>query len=291
MVPSRADVAQLVPHTLKGQRAMAVFHEAETPYKYALFVWCTYLVGCGFIRVQIGCLCATVYACATLGFVRLLERSADAASAAMVLRFCAFQNHLFLFMMMLYGKDAMKFLTNWSLFFHVQYFAFPRDRPALDGVARVVHATGFWAAYAVFFGFLTCAACGGAVPADVLLKARTEPATRLGVSSFIGWIHGGPTTVYVLDAVLSRAYLRRLYPRLADARDDVVRRRARDPVPLAQVLQGQVRDAQSLVHDGRAGLEHALEHEPPLVVVGFAASRAHDEEEDQGCPHAAVSQL
>ena len=147
----------------------------------------------------------------TLGFVRLLERSADATAAAMVLRFCAFQNHVFLFMMMLYGKDAMKFLTNWSLFFHVQYFALPRDRPALDGVARVVHAVGFWAAYAVFFGFLSCAACGGAVPADVLLKARTEPATQLGISSFIGWIHGGPTTVYVLDAVLSRDYLRRLY--------------------------------------------------------------------------------
>ncbi|KAH8046474.1 hypothetical protein JL722_13671 [Aureococcus anophagefferens] len=83
--------------------------------------------------------------------------------------------------------------------------------PALDRVAGVAHAAGFFAAYSVYFGFLVAAACGGCVPNDVLLRAQKEPATEFGVSSFIGWVHSSPTLFYVLDAMLARDHLRRIY--------------------------------------------------------------------------------
>ena len=191
---------------------MPVFLEAATPYKFAIFAFFFQFIACGFIRVPVGFVCAAGYSVLTLGFVKLLEWTRDAASAAAVLRFLAFQNYLFIFCTMLYGRDAMKFFTNWSLLFHIQYFGLPRH-PALDGVARVAHAAGFAASNAVFFGFLACVAVGGAVPPDVLLRVRSEPVTSFSLSMFIGWLHGGPTLLYILDALLSPDYLRRIYRR------------------------------------------------------------------------------
>ena len=180
---------------------------------YAAIVFVTYAGGCGFISRATGCKIAACYAGIAYLALRCLG-SFDVTSdvAAQLVRLLAFQTYLALFCSMLYGRDAMTFLTNWCLWFHVQYFAVGATAdPALDRVAGVAHAAGFFAAYSVYFGFLVAAACGGCVPNDVLLRAQKEPATEFGVSSFIGWVHSSPTLFYVLDAMLARDHLRRIY--------------------------------------------------------------------------------
>ena len=180
---------------------------------YAAIVFVTYAGGCGFISRVTGCKIAACYAGIAYLALRCLA-SFDVTSdvAAQLVRLLAFQTYLALFCSMLYGRDAMTFLTNWCLWFHVQYFAVGATAdPALDRVAGVAHAAGFFAAYSVYFGFLVAAACGGCVPNDVLLRAQKEPATEFGVSSFIGWVHSSPTLFYVLDAMLARDHLRRIY--------------------------------------------------------------------------------
>lgn len=192
--------------------SLTVVLDASTQYKYILFVFVAFFGGCGVIGFRIGARCALFYVAAYWCFLKvLLAYAGDAPTAAAILRFFALQNFLFLFCACLFGgQEPMRFLTNWSLLFHVQYFMLPRD-PAFDGVARIAHAAGWFAAFAVYCGFLTCSLAGGAVPSDVLLAARERPAALAEFSAFIGWMHSAPPVAYVLDAVLSRPYLRRIY--------------------------------------------------------------------------------
>ena len=207
----RLETEQLVV----GSPAHTMFDDASAGslQLYAAIVFVTYAGGCGFISRATGCKIAACYAGIAYLALRCLG-SFDVTSdvAAQLVRLLAFQTYLALFCSMLYGRDAMTFLTNWCLWFHVQYFAVGATAdPALDRVAGVAHAAGFFAAYSVYFGFLVAAACGGCVPNDVLVRARKEPATEFGVSSFIGWVHSSPTLFYVLDAMLARDHLRRIY--------------------------------------------------------------------------------
>lgn len=182
--------------SLRQPRAHTMFDDASAGslQLYAAIVFVTYAGGCGFISRATGCKIAACYAGIAYLALRFLG-SFDVTSdvAAQLVRLLAFQTYLALFCSMLYGRDAMTFLTNWCR------------------VAGVAHAAGFFAAYSVYFGFLVAAACGGCVPNDVLLRAQKEPATEFGVSSFIGWVHSSPTLFYVLDAMLARDHLRRIY--------------------------------------------------------------------------------
>ena len=182
-------------------------------YVYTGIVFVTYAFGCGFLRFSTGCKVSCLYSGLTLCVLKLLEyRGHDAATALTLIRLLAFNSYLWLLFSMLYGRDAMRFLTNWCLAFHIQYFAFgARNDPTFDGLARFLHSTGWAAAFSIYFGFLVSVACGGAVPNDVLIAAQEKPATEYGVSSFIGWIHSSPTLFYVLDAILCRKQLQRMY--------------------------------------------------------------------------------
>ena len=178
---------------------------------YVLIVFVTSTMASGFIRVQTGLKIALFNSVVVFALLWFLDQRLDAAAGAQLVRLLAFQTYLSIFCFMLYGKDAMTFLTNWCMFFHVQYFAVGSAAESLDWFVGVAHACGFFAAYSVFFGFLVAAAVGGTVPDDVMLRARKEPATEIGICSFIGWMHGSPTLYYVLDAMLDRERLQRLY--------------------------------------------------------------------------------
>ena len=98
---------------------------------YAAIVFVTYAGGCGFISRATGCKIAACYAGIAYLALRFLG-SFDVTSdvAAQLVRLLAFQTYLALFCSMLYGRDAMTFLTNWCLWFHCRRpRRGPRRRP------------------------------------------------------------------------------------------------------------------------------------------------------------------
>ncbi|KAH8043455.1 hypothetical protein JL722_15214 [Aureococcus anophagefferens] len=135
-------------------RAHTMFDDASAGslQLYAAIVFVTYAGGCGFISRVTGCKIAACYAGIAYLALRFLG-SFDVTSdvAAQLVRLLAFQSYLALFCSMLYGRDAMTFLTNWCLWFRA-VLRRRRDQTRLDRVAGVAHAAGFFAAYSVYFG-------------------------------------------------------------------------------------------------------------------------------------------
>lgn len=140
-------------------------------------------------------------ACASTG--------AAAGTLALWLHFYAFVVFLFTLVVSAYLRLPMRYLTIWTLFLHVFYFAHvDLSNSRLDALVGIVHPLSFTAAVAVFVGFCFVSILyGGGMPRDMVPRRISDAE----YSAFLAWHHSTPVWIHAVDCRLNAEHFRRIY--------------------------------------------------------------------------------